>query len=142
MLGNAVIAFLLASPTLASGELTYYSYALDTCYIVTVPEKAWKASPSWDGDQENPPLSARKAINLANKLKDKLVKDSDDWVWKFDSADLRQGYQDRWYWLVSYEGHFEKGALDGVPPTLRLVVLMDGTVVQPRLQKTPMRSGR
>src|SRR5215472_892424 len=60
-------------------------------------------SPAWRDDAETPPLSASKAIKLANEMKDRLVKDSDDHKWIFQDASLHPESDGRWYWLVYYE---------------------------------------
>jgi hypothetical protein len=136
---RTAVAVVLGIPCLVFANETIYSYTLDKCYTVTVPREALKASPAWDVEQENPPLSARKAIKLANGKKGKLVRDSKDWKWNFSSASLQQGDEDQWYWLVSYEAWPKKGGLEGVAPFLRLVVLMDGTVIEPKEIADPRR---
>ena len=91
-----------------------------------------KNSPTWEDDAENPPLSARRAVKLANELKNFLVKDSEIWEWKYESASLLQGLVvGKWYWLIQYKAHLKSGGLGGGQPNLSLVVLMDGTVVKP-----------
>jgi hypothetical protein len=130
-LAAAVAVVFLASA--ARAEITLWSYAFAKKYTVTIIDEALKKSPAWENDAENPPLSAKKAIKLANEIKDSLVKDSKDFKWKLRSASLEPAGEDKWYWLINYEAQFQ-GFSSGIPNHLRLVVLMDGTVVKPEVK--------
>lgn len=114
-------------------DMTLYSYAFSKQYSVSITREALEKSPTWKDDVENPPLSARKAIALANELKDSLVKDSDDFKWTLQSASLQPAGDGKWYWLLHYDAIF-RGASTGIPNHLRLVVLMDGTVIKPGIR--------
>jgi hypothetical protein len=111
----------------------YHSYAFGKHYIVRVSPKDLKQSPSWKKDEENPPLSARKAIKLATKMKDSLVKDSKDFKWELQSAALEPAGNDKWLWIVCYQAVFSGASVSSVPH-LRLAVLMDGKVVKPEVK--------
>ena len=124
-------------PTLALCDITYFSYAFAKQYAETIPRKALEKSPSWNGESENPPLSARKAIKLANEVKDTVVKDSKEIKWKLREASLVPTDDEKWYWLVYYEGVAQGFVISGIPPHLRLVVLMDGTVIKPEVNDYP-----
>jgi hypothetical protein len=113
---------------------TLYSYAFSKQYIVTISREALEKSPSWTDDAENPPLSARRAIRLANGMKDSIVKDSNDFKWRLRSASLEPAGDRKWYWLVYYEAEFQGGASTGQPNHLRLAVLMDGEVIKPEVK--------
>jgi hypothetical protein len=128
----------LAGVLLASAmsfDITYSSYAIPNNYTVTISSDALAKSPSWKDNEENPPLSARKAIKLANAVKKSLVKDWDDYKWVLVTADLTPDGDEKWYWLINCEAHPQVGASSGVPFCLKLVVLMDGTVVEPQVRK-------
>jgi hypothetical protein len=116
-------------------DITYYSYTTSKNYTITISREALANSPAWKDDQENPPLSARKAIKLANETKDSLVKDSKDYKWKLRDAALTPAGDEKWYWVIYYEAEFRGGASTGTPHFLRLVVLMDGKVVKPEVRK-------
>lgn len=116
-------------------DIEYHSYTITKNYVVTILSDAVAKSPSWKDDEENPPLSAKKAIKLANEMKDSLVKDSKDYKWKLDEATLKPAGDEKWYWLIRYEAQFQGAASIGVPPFLCLVVLMDGKVVKPEVKK-------
>jgi len=111
---------------------TYGSTVAGKQYLVTVTQRALEKAPVWKDDAENPPLSARKAIRLADQLKSKLADDTDKWKWDRETASLVEWVPGRWYWLVSYEGRPTDGIASGNMPRVQLVVLMDGTVVEPK----------
>jgi hypothetical protein len=119
------------------GVIEIHSYALGKHYIVAVTQKQLDKSPIWKDDAENPPLSARKAMKLTATMKDNLVKDTDRLVWKQEGASLEEAGDNRWYWLISYRASDPRPGTGstGQPPTLRLIVLMDGTVIEPQVSK-------
>jgi hypothetical protein len=82
----------------------------------------------------NPPLSARKAEELAAKVKATLVSDTKDYTWKLSSVSLMPipFGDDRWVWIVRYEV-FGRRSKSGQRIDLALVVLMDGTVIRPHV---------
>jgi hypothetical protein len=132
----AAFAVAFLAPVVRAERITIYSYSFSNQYVVRVSGEDLEKSPSWKDDAENPPLSAKKAIKLANEMKDSLVKDGKDFKWILESASLKPARRDRWYWLLNYEVEFQ-GAHTGAPIQLRLVVLMDGTVIKPEVRKLP-----
>lgn len=111
-------------------------------YGVTVTDTTLKKSPSWKDDVDEPPLPARKAIELADEAKNALVKDTKQWAWRLESLGLRRRIPrsgpEKWYWLARYETQLLDGGLGGRPFDLYVVVLMDGTVLSPvALKKDP-----
>ena len=114
---------------------TIISYAHGKQIVVTVPEDV---GPKWKANDYNPPLSARQAIELAISKRESIINERKNHRWEFQHAmlcpaDGKAGY---WYWLVVFYEEFA-GASSGVPPDLRLVVLMDGTVVEPEINDYP-----
>ena len=120
-----------ASP--AQREIGHASRAFGKVYSVTVNDDQLDASPAWAEDEEHPPLSARHAMKLATELKDRLVNDSDDYKWKLETASLNAASEHKWYWLIQFGVDYRSAIFAGTPPDLRLVVLMDGTVIEPRV---------
>ena len=110
----------------------FTSHAFGKQYVVAVTDNALEASPVWRDDAESPPVSARKAVKLADALRVKLVKDSKDFKWKRESAEiLFVDEPDRCLWHVHYEAHPVRGGETGIGPHLDLIVLMDGTILDP-----------
>jgi len=132
----SLAVFLCGGPPLLAQ--THESYGIGKRYIVTISEEALRKSPAWDADAENPPLSARKALKLADEKKAKLVQDSKSRKWELQAIALMPGGDDKWYWLVHYEARPRVGGT-GINPFLRLAVLMNGTVIDPKVQDYPPR---
>ncbi len=116
------------------GSISHSSYACGKRYVVTIAYAALDKAPKWAEADENPPLSAKKALKAANDMKDSLMKDSEKPKWILRSLDLRPAGDDRWYWTANYEEEPLNGRrLAGQPPSLKLVVLMDGTAIKPEV---------
>ena len=140
---NATIFRLSASLCLVSvipgwcwGQ-TFSSYADGKQFEVIVDNVKVAKAPQWKADEENPPLSPRRASKLANAVREKLVKDDDRWKWQLDCITLVPANErpGSCFWLVNYRAEFLKGDFVGIPPSLRLAVLMDGTVPEPTVKK-------
>ena len=120
-------------PLPAFGQ-TYYSYAFGKQYGFAVTDDDLKKCPAWEKDAENPPLSAKKAIEAATKMKDSLVKDTKDFKWTFVSATLQPVSDSKWVWMVHFDAVY-RGPSSGIPNHLRIVVHMNGTAVQPQVRE-------
>jgi hypothetical protein len=132
---TVIAVFLAVAVRARAGGETLIGRAEGKSFAVTVTDEALKKTPSWDKAAQNPPLSARKAIELASDLKNALVKDADGWKWKLAGLCLKESdpksTSDKWYWLAYFEAWPTKGGLGGVPPHLYFFVLMDGRVIEP-----------
>src|SRR5262245_42092860 len=91
-------------------------------YAIRVPEKAVKDAPEWTQNLDNPPLSARKAIEAATAMQKDLVKDTDSHAWKLHSLALKRHQGDLWYWEAYFHAE-PRGPSTGAPTFLRLIVL-------------------
>lgn len=87
--------------------------------------------PKWQDGQLNPPLSAQQAITLGIEKSNSLLGKMPRVPWTFRRAslyplDVSKG---QWCWMIDFE---RVGELlhQGPPWTLRLAVMMDGTVVE------------
>jgi hypothetical protein len=113
------------------GGANFASHAFRTSYHTRVTPETMRKTPTWGGLAENPPLSARDALRAADKMKDELVKDTDEYEWRLRSLNLR-GRGRWWYWVA----HYRPLPRQGGPSShsgweLQLAVLMDGTAVKP-----------
>ena len=61
----------------------------------------------------------------------RLFKDDDDWEWHRESMELCDAGGGRWYWSVRYRAYYKDIVFILRLPEIHLVVLMDGTVVEP-----------
>jgi hypothetical protein len=107
-------------------------------YVVTISQPALDESPEWDAEADNPPLGARKALKLATDMKNSLVEDSEKFKWRLESLSLKPVPSGKWYWLANYEA-WPRGQFEGRTERLRLVVLMDGTAIQPEVMNIRKR---
>ena len=112
---------------------TYPSYAFGKTYTSIVKEDALMKCPAWLETAENPPVSVRKAMRLADAKRQQLVHDTKSCKWRRESVSLE--FVDvepskRFYWHIHYQGH-DSHALTGPGDELDLFVLMDGKVVEP-----------
>jgi hypothetical protein len=106
--------------------------AFGKTYDSSFTEKMFRKTPVWEEGAANPPVSAGKAIALATKMKDSLVKDSDGFTWQLMYLELQPMDGGRWFWGVMFEAIPENGPGRQIH-TLCVVALMDGTVVKPRV---------
>ncbi|QJX00277.1 hypothetical protein [Frigoriglobus tundricola] len=123
---------ILLAPTLDTAvQVTIRSDAGDKYYSVGITKAALDKAPIWKDDADTPPLSARKAMKLAAAMKDKLVRNPDGGHWELVSMSLVEARAGQWFWQANYEW-LKDGVFTGAGrPHLRLVVLMDGTVIEP-----------
>lgn len=103
--------------------------------VTRVTFEAFERCPPWSPAEPNPPVSARKALALAEKEKARILREMPEEKdyhvdWHLQAIKLVPLERNRWYWEIEYWG-LPFGGLGGVPFNLNLVVLMDGTLVQP-----------
>ena len=88
--------------------------------------------PKWDAEKEaNPPLSAAAALAKAREFIS-TIKTKDDLEWGFEGLVLVN--LDGWIWQARYGLVRKQGIMTGVWPKMDCWILMDGTVVQPRIR--------
>lgn len=95
---------------------------------------AIRNSPAWDQETESPPVSPRKAIKLAEKMRKSVLKTPDDWGWRpMDVRLLLLG--DRCVWHVTFQATPIAPDAGLIPPheEITLIVLMDSAVIKPVL---------
>jgi len=130
LIGCVVAVAPLAAADPPAPRVTNNNYAFGKKYTSTVTQVALDRGPRWKADADDPPLPARKAIRAADALKVRVAKLADGWTWEFKGAALKPLGKDQWYWSVTYEAEKEGVASFG-PWRLELIVLMDGTAVEP-----------
>jgi hypothetical protein len=125
------------APGWCRGEEMFRSLANGKQFIVIVHDEEVAKTPKWKADAENPPISARKALSLANAAKERLIKDDDAYKWHLQSIQLTatNKRQEGWYWVVCYEGAYHGLGSSGPRKLFKLAVLMDGTVPEPTVAK-------
>jgi hypothetical protein len=96
-------------------------------------------TPAWQTNEEFPPLSPRKAEAAARRQLDKLVEHAERWNRRIVALH-QMSDSDKWVYVVHFSGFHPPGVLDGAVPQMRLVVLMDGRALEPRV--SPHRIGK
>jgi hypothetical protein len=91
-------------------------------------------TPVWLPEAENPPLSARRAIEAARKQMEALVHDRS--VWRLESVQLLDmGDHLHWMYIVEFARQFPEDVAVYGDFSLRVLVLMNGAVITPRLRE-------
>ena len=102
-------------------------------YVFTVSAEQQANCPKWDTKKNpNPPLSAADAIARAGDFIT-TIETRDGLFWEFEELALVK-IEDAWLWQARY-GLSSKGIMAGVQPWMPCWILMDGTVIQPRVMK-------
>lgn len=132
------------------GEVVVYGQAFDEShawtYVTRISSELIAGAPIWDRRRShNPPLSANEAIVKADRVRLRLMEESKltaetppTSVWHIQNIelvpfDMESG---QWYWLI----RFWYGNA-GWPYELAIIVLMDGTVVEPTIKSEAKRLG-
>lgn len=109
----------------------------ETFYNTTLTIPRLLATPEWEADQENPPISARKAILAASEIVQQLAPYGKEAKLARPSLKLRES-SGRWFWVV----YFSPNDWRAFRSTFPVVVLMDGTALKPqRIPPPPARLG-
>jgi len=115
---------------------SFYDYGAGERFTSTIDEEKVRESPSWNPRNSNPPLSAREALSIAEKLRKERLKDVNGWKWGLDSLTLYplDGANNKWCWRVSFVAYPEHGAMAGHAPEFNPFVLMNGKVIPPEAE--------
>jgi hypothetical protein len=119
--------------TALGGIDEFTTYALGKRYTSKITEADLVLCPKWNQDAEGPPISARKALGLATKMKDSLVKDGQRYNWLLASLELKPTRLGQWVWVARYRPIFWFGYVATDQNQLAIVVMMDGTVIKPKV---------
>ncbi len=136
LIGTAMVMAAFGVPSIRAraddGELcSYVSLNSGKAFVSVITAEAVERTPRWNTSSPCPPLSAQNAMLLADKMKDELLDPRTDERWVRVAIELRQATDDHWYWLARYE--LDPDGWSGPLPDLIILVLMDGTVVTPRV---------
>jgi hypothetical protein len=104
----------------------------DTYFNSRLPISRLAATPKWEADDENPPLSARKAIAIAEALMKELAPYGQGAKLNAPTLKLRES-GGHWFWVVYYSPNDWRQ----FQTTFPIVVLMDGTAVRPERMAPP-----
>jgi hypothetical protein len=109
-------------------SLTLSSYAEGKRFDFEVTREQLLKTTAWKAEDDFPPLSPRKAEKLATIKFGKLIKNTKGWERERISLQTI-GDNERWFYVVEFSHH----GSDGPPPYFKIIVLMDGTVIEPKV---------
>ena len=117
-----------------------FSWWRDHSYEALVRQSEMQMSPAWEEKDENPPLSARKAMAAGRQYVAQQFRGGVDW--RLASVTLRPGVvRDRWYYVLQFEvpPETDPGSIITTErwEPFRVIVLMNGRVVPATLRVTP-----
>jgi|SRR5579883_1303148 len=123
--------FLVATLLTAQLETTFTVEYNGKKYEFHITDQDLQKGPAWPANQQNPPLSARRAIDAARNELATLLPNGKDW--RLYEVTLRP-IDDHWVYLVQFlEPLKGDGGGQQLSSGFQVVVLMNGTAVMPRV---------
>ena len=101
-------------------------------YEFHISDQDLQATPAWLPNQDNPPLSARRAIDIATKQLASLLPDGKDW--RLHEVTLRS-IDNHWVYLVQFLEPLRNAGGQQLSSGFEIVVLMNGVAVMPHISK-------
>ena len=98
-------------------------------YEFHVSDQDFQKTPAWAPGQENPPLSVRRAIDIATRQIATILPNGKDW--RLYEVTLRP-VENRWVYLVQFLEPL-RGADRQLSAGFQVVVLMNGQAVTPKV---------
>jgi hypothetical protein len=127
----AIIIFVFAVHVRAElvASCSISSYAERKRFDFEVTREQLLKTPLWRLKKDSPPLSPRKADKAATTKLRKLLKDTKGWERdRICLQDMGDGIH--WIYVIEFS---QRGIYGGLPPDLKIIVLMDGTVIEPKI---------
>lgn len=102
---------------------------------VSVDKSIAERQPAWKWSASNPPLSARRALEIAGTYRKTRLKQWDRFEWTLVSLNLTpmDARNGKWCWVARFELAPKPGLTATHMPELDFYILMDGTVVEPEV---------
>ena len=103
------------------------------CYEFSVSAEQQADCPKWDKEKDaNPPVPAAEALAKATEFIT-TIKTADGLSWELEELALVKVTFGGWMWQARYCLTKERGLMSGVWPRMPCWILMDGTIIQPRI---------
>jgi hypothetical protein len=111
-------------------EIRWVVHANGQLHVTRLTLEHLRQTPRWNADSENPPLSARTALeNATNTIVNNIVPFDLNTTYRPPILKL-QRFENHWFWVV----YFSPDNFPMIFEPFPIVVLMDGTVLQSRRQ--------
>jgi hypothetical protein len=100
---------------------------------INIDESLVSRQIAWENESPNPPLSARRVLQIADGFRMSRLREYKHFVWSLHSIRLAPMdiKSDKWIWIVCFEQKPKPGLTTNFFPTFEVYVLMDGTVIEP-----------
>jgi hypothetical protein len=92
-------------------------------------------TPAWYPNVPNPPLPPGRAAEIARHQLEQLVLDHA--AWKVFGISLKNFGDNRWAYIVSFQGWYQSAGAARQPTYLGIPVLMDGALLKPDVKLLP-----
>jgi|GEM_PF-3054500 len=112
-------------------DVVFSSHGLDGVTESKVSQEDADGSPTWNVTNANPPISACRALAIANSVRKERLIDTGRLQWNLVSLALYpiDGENNKWCWCVTFQALPKRGPLFGPSIEFRVFVLMNGKVV-------------
>jgi hypothetical protein len=127
------VATCVRAELIVSYSLSSYDSSAGKRFDFEVTREQLLRAPPWAADQDSPPLSPRRAERLAATKLHELVSNRNAWERKQIILE-NMGDGVHWIYIVEYSRVGE--ILGGLSLPFRVVILMDGTVIEPKVLRT------
>ena len=110
---------------------TSYHYGVRGMSGTKIDKDAVEDSPAWDPADANPPVSAARALSIADRIRVERLKDTSGRRWGLDSLNLcpLDGKHNQWCWRVTFMASPGRSDFAGQPPRFVAYILMNGEAV-------------
>ncbi|GAA5505584.1 hypothetical protein [Novipirellula caenicola] len=88
-----------------------------------------ESMPAWNAAAANPPLSAKRALLIADRIRRERLRDNKDWKWGLRSLTLHplDTKNQIWCWRIEFDAEPVSHDVIGAMPALSTIVMMDGS---------------
>ncbi len=129
ILSILILAFAVQARAVLMDSQVYYVLISTKEFKTEVTREQVAKTPAWAASADYPPLSVRKAEQLAEAKFQKLLPDKSDWERKRIIIESI-GDDAHWYYRVEFAPIEPQSGRQG---SLEIVVLMDGKVIEPEV---------
>ena len=98
----------------------FFAYGLEEDMETEIDKETVRKSPRWDPAEENPPVSARAALLIANRFRRDRLRNNALWEWRLSYITLYpiDGENCKWCWCIRFAAHVKKGGFYDRPPRI------------------------
>ena len=106
----------------------------DNHIVIEIKNSVTRSQASWEHTDANPPVSARTALQIADKFRRERFQDHTFYDWSLEHAALTplDIKDDKWCWIILFKAVPKPGTGgSGLWPEFPVYVLMDGSILEP-----------